>query len=226
MGNITVMHDKLPFRSESQEHGRSLTRSERVSAAIGAAVSAVLAERGMSGLTMDLVADRAGVGKAALYRRYRSREAMVVDVFCTAAEQEPALHDTGTLHGDLGAFLEQTVALLQGTIGLKIVPELFAAAHRDPDVGAALRGRLLRVRREAARAMLQRAVERHEISADADPDFLLDLVAGGLYWRIFVAGTLIEHRDVDALVEALVVLGNTTPAAFSGSTWASSTPAR
>ena len=186
---------------------RVLTRSERVSASIATAVTELLAERDLKDLTMDVVAERAGVGKAALYRRYPSKEVMAVDIFCVAAERFDPRFDSGDLRTDLGVFLRSTLRLLDGSIARRLVPELFAAAHRDPGIAAMIRERLLKTRRASALEMLRRGVKRGELDPDADADFLLDLLAGGFYWRIFVRGDEIRDRDIDAFVDALMELG-------------------
>jgi AcrR family transcriptional regulator len=186
---------------------RVLTRSEQVSAAISAAVVKLLAERDLKDLTMDLVADHAGVGKAALYRRYPSKEAMAVDIFCSTAERYDPQSDSGDLRTDLGVFLRSTLRLLNDSIARRIVPELFALGHRDPSIGAMLRERLLKTRRTRALEMLRRGVERGELDPAIDANFLLDILAGGFYWRIFVTGADIDDKDIDAFVDALLTLG-------------------
>lgn len=191
--------------------GRVLTRSEQVSAAIDAAVVELLTERDLSDLTMEAVAERARVGKAALYRRYHSKEAMVADIFCSAAEGDDPQPDSGDLRADLSVFLRSTLRLLDSSPARRVVPELFAAGHRDPEIGAMLRERLLRTRRARALTILERAIQRGELDSGIDANFLLDLIAGGFYWRLFVNGSGVVDQDINAFVDALLALGRAEP---------------
>ena len=80
-------------------------RSAEADIAILEAATAILAERGLAGMSMEEVAARAGVGKATVYRRWPSRGALALDAFMSEFRSQLPLPDTGTLRGDLLAAL-------------------------------------------------------------------------------------------------------------------------
>src|SRR5690606_20938492 len=98
----------------------------------------VLAEGGMSGLTMDAVAARAGVAKTTIYRRWDSKEAMVVDAVRRMAAPTSAI-DTGTLRGDLEALAGQMVRALAGTSAGRVIPAVVGALSHNAELAAAFR---------------------------------------------------------------------------------------
>src|SRR5579859_1576410 len=87
-------------------------REARIDAAVQEATRSLLAEVGYEGLTVDAVAARARVGKAAIYRRYRSKAEMAFAAAVHDLEIEPSA-DTGSLRGDL----RELVAIIAANIG-------------------------------------------------------------------------------------------------------------
>ena len=82
-------------------------------AILSAAVDA-LGEGGITGLSMDEIARRAGVGKATIYRRWASKEALILDALRHQAPAPDARH--GSLRGDLLAYTTAVVELLRRSI--------------------------------------------------------------------------------------------------------------
>jgi AcrR family transcriptional regulator len=130
--------------------------------AISAAVVQVLAEVGYSGFTMDEVAVAAGVGKAAIYRRWPSKGQLLAEHLERNSLQALRVTDTGSLRGDLIELMTSIAEFLTGPGGranrslisvLREDPELFAAYRRGPPVRGAA----------AVRTILERAVERGEM---------------------------------------------------------------
>jgi AcrR family transcriptional regulator len=94
---------------------RGRPRSEAADRAILRAATDLLAERGLAGMSMEEVAARAGVGKATVYRRWRSRGALALDAFMAEFQALQPLPDTGTLRGDLLAALRAWVRAVTRT---------------------------------------------------------------------------------------------------------------
>src|ERR1700691_1881023 len=95
----------IPPGGSGAAPGRGRPRSEAADRAILRAATELLAERGLAGMSMEEVAARAGVGKATIYRRWRSRGALALDAFMAEFQALQPLPDTGTLRGDLLAAL-------------------------------------------------------------------------------------------------------------------------
>src|ERR1700683_3103501 len=90
-------------------------RDVRADRAILEATLQLMAERGVRDLRMEDVADRAGVGKATIYRRYRSKDQLVSDAIATLVS-EIAIPDTGSTRADLMALMTQEVELYSGSL--------------------------------------------------------------------------------------------------------------
>src|SRR3954469_15131123 len=109
-------------------------RSARVRTAVLEAVEAVLGEQGYAAVTVDGVAERAGVHKTTVYRRWATKEALVADALRERSRVAVPIPDTGTLLGDLTALARSVATNIGSAEGTKMARTLFAAAVTDPDV--------------------------------------------------------------------------------------------
>lgn len=178
-------------------------RDPQVDRKIAEAALELFGEMGWAGFSMDAVARRAGVGKASLYLRWNSKEALLTDVVRGLATVADA--DTGTLRGDL-------VELAVQMLGLYTVPGRLAAlrlaleAEVIPSVAEEY-NRMKKSQILAARAMVRRGIERGELAPDAPVTVLLDTLSGGALMHILAAppdrrAELV--RDARAYAERLV----------------------
>jgi AcrR family transcriptional regulator len=167
--------------------GAAVLRPDKTEAIV-AAFFAELGERGYAGLTMDRVAAGAGVGKAALYRRWPSKHEMLVDLVGQYATQAVLPSDTGTLRADLLAVAEDAISVLANPLIRSVVQSLVVEARRSPDLAAVLTERFINPRREAGAEMFRRAVQRGEIAPDTNVELAQDLFGGPLYLRGAILG--------------------------------------
>lgn len=161
------------------------------------------AEVGYGALSLEAVARRAGVGKAALYRRWPSKLAMVCDRVEHVGIALAFSPDTGSFRGDVRALRRALCALLQDPLLRRILPDLHAEMNRTPELGAIIRGRLQTERRECGAAIVRRAIARGEIPADTDPEMFSD-TAGMLYWRIVATDGVVDEAYLEAFVDFVV----------------------
>ena len=197
---VSVMADHKPA-------GAAVLR-EDVTDAISRAAFEELAETGYARMTMEAVTRRAGVGKAALYRRWPAKDAMVIDLVSRAVSaytgHEAHAIDTGSLRGDVEAFLADTVAVLRHPLVSRIVPDLFAEAIRNnPALGHALRT-AGRARRSTATRLLRRAIDRAELPEDLDVDLALDLLAAPLQFRVLFTSMTVDDAYLSRLATAVL----------------------
>lgn len=180
-------------------------------AAILQATRELLATDGYARLTMDAVAERAGVGKAAIYRRHATKQEMVFAAAVHAAEPlDPA--DTGSLVGDLTALVEEIAVTMSGPASSAAALGLLADMGPETSLGARFRERFLVGELAGVERLLDRAVARGELPPPPDrPDVHVvhALVTGPIFTTLFL-----QHRDPLALAERL---GGLIAAALTGS---------
>jgi AcrR family transcriptional regulator len=195
------MTDAAPARRRPA--GAAVLQADKTEAIVEA-VFEELAESGYRGLSMDRVAARAGVGKAALYRRWSSKQTMLVEVVCRVATRAALPPDTGTLRADVRGFVDDALATLEHPLAPRVIADVLAEARRSPALADALTSAYRDPRRKAGAAMLRRAVERGELPADVDVDLALDLLAGPLYLRTVAASGPLDDTYAERLTDAFL----------------------
>jgi AcrR family transcriptional regulator len=184
-----------------------------VTSAITEAVLDELAEHGYGRLAMEVVAKRAGVGKSALYRRWASKEEMVLAVLADFSVPLADVPDTGSLAGDVRAFVAAVHGWLTHPRFSRILPDLVAESARSPALAAAGQAAIGERRRAYLITALRRAIDRGELAADLDLEMAADLLAAPIYWRLTVRGSTAEPGYLDTLTEfVLRALGARPPA--------------
>ncbi|MEQ0561849.1 TetR/AcrR family transcriptional regulator [Amycolatopsis sp. NEAU-NG30] len=172
-----------------------------VTQAITDAVLTELAEQGYGRLSMEAVAKRAGVGKSALYRRWRSKQEMITAVIAEFSVNRAGVEDTGSLRGDLRATMQAVLDWLTHPLFSRILPDLVAEGARNPETAESTRTSIGGPRRDLAEVMLRRAIDRGELPPDTDLELALDILAAPIYWRLVVRQAPVEPGYLDRLVE-------------------------
>ena len=187
-----------------QKKGRPATGGavlrQRVTEAITEAAFTELAEAGYARMSMEAVARRAGVGKAALYRRWPSKQAMVTELIrSTVTDALPPTPATGALHTDLRELLATFRSQLASPLLARIAAGLLAEASHDDALAQGLHTGVTAPRRAAARTILQGAIDRGELPVGLDLDLGTDLLIAPLAFRMLV----IQGRSDDEYLETL-----------------------
>ncbi|GAA1393077.1 TetR/AcrR family transcriptional regulator [Kitasatospora putterlickiae] len=164
------------------------------------ATLAVLAENGYGGLTTAAVAARAGVSTATLYRRWSSKEDLVIAAATTYAEDLTARPDTGTLEGDLRALLRDKALAMTGEGG-RLMRALIGEAAQITALAEALASAFLAPLHERVAEAVRRAAERGEIPPPEDADLLGDVVIGPVLSRFLLTPRLPDQVDARAREE-------------------------
>lgn len=191
---IAVKSDDVPRR------GRP--RSAAADDAILAATLDLAAEVGINRLSMDVLAARAGVSKTTIYRRWPSKEALVLHALKTAIR--PFDHvDTGSLKQDLDLYLGELVRRVQPGPMNDILPHLIETANLDPSVRESL-DEFVKLRRLPLMTIIERAVDRGELDADTDADLLIDSVIGPITYRRLLTREPIDDVFVQRLLSLVM----------------------
>jgi AcrR family transcriptional regulator len=189
--------------TEAPQRGRP--RSERARKAILEAASELLLARGLSAVSMDAVAERAGVSKATIYRWWPTKETLALDALYTEwAAARPHPRDTGSLRGDLLSLLRPWARLASSRPYGRVVAALLTEAQTDPAFAAEYRERFVEPRRQQAREIFRRAIERGEIPADTKVEVALDLLYGPLYHRLLHGHAPLNDRFVREVIDMVL----------------------
>ena len=163
----------------------------------------LLAEVGYEGLRLDAVANHARASKATLYRHWPGKAQLVADAvrLCRAAERE--CPDTGSLRGDLVAFMEIMAASMKSEDGPLFAGLVMAMLH-DPEFAAEMRG-LQESKQNTANAIRARAVARGELTPDSDPHLIEEIAPALMFMQCFARGEPLDERFISHLVDDILM---------------------
>ena len=178
-------------------------RDERADRAILSAALELIAEKGVHDLRVDDVAARAGVGKATIYRRYRSKDELITAAVAGLV-REIAVPDSGRTRADLLALMRGAVAVYRGSVEAAVMPSLVEAMGRDAQLARLVREGFLARRRAALRAVLERGIERGDLRGDLDVELALDVLGGPLFYRLLITGGPIDDQLAQGVVELIL----------------------
>lgn len=168
--------------------GRGRPRSKRSEDAIISATMRLLTQEGYARLTLSKVAARARASKSTIYRRWPTKEHLVVAAFNRWPVVVP--RDRGDLLSDLMDMYRQGLRVLYRPPSSAVMPALIAERARNPSL-AAVFDPVMERRREPVRIVLKRAVERGELPPGTDVELGVDALMGAAYLRMFfVSGDL------------------------------------
>ena len=192
---------------------RGRPRSEKASQAILEAAADLLLENGLAAVSMDAVAARAGVSKATIYRWWPTKETLALDALYHEWAAVPPPRDTGSLRGDLLSLLRPWVRLAGKRPYGRAIAALITEAQTNPEFAREYRERFLAPRRDLARAVLRRAIDRGEIPASTKIEVTLDLLYGPVYHRLLHGHAPLNDRFIRDVIDT--TLGGIMPPAPS-----------
>jgi AcrR family transcriptional regulator len=157
-----------------------------------------LADHGVAGLNVNDVAARAGVHETSIYRRWGTRDKLILDAVLDDSERSLPIPDTGRLRSDLIALLNELANYLTSPLGCALA-HVMAVAGRDPVTDDA-RAEFWRARRQVVQPIFERAIARGELPATTDCALLMETVSAPLHYR-----TLISHEPLDPAWQSRVI---------------------
>jgi AcrR family transcriptional regulator len=162
-----------------------------------------LADRGYSALSLEGVARRAGVNKTTLYRRWGTRENLVLEAMLERAGERISVPATGSLRRDL-LELARTAAANAATPEVAAMARAVAAESPRDGRLAAANSRFWAERLALDAVIVERAIERGEVRADADPSRVIEAVLGPIHLRLLLTGESVTPSFLEGIVDQVL----------------------
>lgn len=182
--------------------GRLGRRGAAVRAAVLDATLAELVEHGVDGLTIAAVAARAGVHETSIYRRWRTREDLIVDALLERSAAQIPTPDTGSVRRDLLELVRMVSMYLSTPIGHALV--LMGALTVADESLAQARASFIASRLAAMRMVVDRAIDRGELPAGTNARLVLEMLVAPLHVRTVLTGEPLTDTLPEQLVDVLL----------------------
>ncbi|MGE2833336.1 TetR/AcrR family transcriptional regulator [Mycobacterium sp. SMC-4] len=187
---------------------RGRPRSRVVHQSILEATRELLTEDGYTAITIDRVAERAGVGKQTVYRRWSSKSPLVAEAVSEVFGRGTAmlLPDTGDVAADLRTFMQDLAKFIATPRNVAVLRALAAAAADSPQDGASLYRELTAPQHDAVVQRLREGVRCGQLSNDIDTESVADALVGAFLYRILSrpADADTSYDVFDGLVHAML----------------------
>ncbi len=177
-------------------------RSARVRADVLRSTLEALAENGASGLTVSEIARRSGVHATSIQRRWGTLQNLTLDALLTYSQEQLPVPDTGNLRADMVALARLIAAYLNTPLGAALAHAM-ASVEQDPQL-AESRAQFWQTRYDVTRVIVDRAIDRHELTADTDHQLALELLVAPLHFRALLIRQPIEEDWIERMVDTLL----------------------
>jgi AcrR family transcriptional regulator len=178
-------------------------RDPGIDEAVLKAALGVFIARGYHKASLSEVARQAGVRTPAIYRRWRTKAALALDVY--AREHGPdALPDTGSIRDDLVELLKQRLRLARTPLFSRVLVPIVLESSADPAVHERLRRTVLDYRRQYIEARIRKAIAAGQLRSDSDPTILMNLLMGTVDLPLVFAQDLPDESEAPAIVGKLL----------------------
>jgi AcrR family transcriptional regulator len=185
-------------------------RAARVVEAVHGAAFSILDEVGYEQLQLPDVAERAGVNKTTVYRRWPTKVALVADLLSALMQSSVAAPDTGSIETDLEVLLTEVAEVLSSRAVRSVLRAAMTLSDDDPAVRQAQRD-FFGERFRLSGVIVERAVARGELPEAADPRRFLELAASPIYFRRLFAAEPVDRAEILQLVSATLRAHRETP---------------
>ncbi len=171
---------------------------------IRAALVRLLGEVGYGGLTMDALAQAAGVGKATIYRRWRTKQDLIVDSISDLGSVLAVPPDTGSLREDIRQFMHLLAETTRSPVGA-MLQSLVPAMQHHPELRAAYRTGPLTVWRAAYAQLWARAEARGEVVPGLAQSPMAETTSALIVQRWLLTGEPVDEEYADRVLDTVVM---------------------
>ncbi len=182
---------------------RGRPRDPRTRAAILVAARALLERGGLTAVTIEAIAQKAGVSRPTIYRYWPNAPAVAMAAFLDATGAADAARSPRAPLAALRAQLHALADAFAAPAG-RSVAAMVAAAQSETELAKAFRNEFIARNRDATRALLERCIADKAIKAPEDMEVTLDLVFGPLFYRLLMGHAPITRGFVDQLLDAVI----------------------
>jgi AcrR family transcriptional regulator len=191
-----------PARRGGARIGAGRPRQPGVEEAVFEAALNLLASRDYRQITMQTLAERAGVSRTTIYRRWPTKAGVVAAAVSSLYLDQAEVPDTGSLSEDLVAMLSEIYRVMADGDG-RVLEQLVRQSGQNPELVDVVRS-ILYARRRVSAMALNHAIARGELTPDIDQELLLDLLLGPLWFRLLVSGAPITPEEARSVVELVL----------------------
>lgn len=202
-GTFAAMPTPSPTVGDAEAQRRpGRPRSEAARRAILDAARELLIEEGFTRLRLEHVAARAGVGKATIYRRWASKEALTLDLLLELAAPHLEIADVGDTRAELRTAVRNPVdALTRSTFG-PVIRAMLSQIAGNPVIGDPFRASVVATRRAEVARVVDRGISRGDLRPDVDASIATELLVGPVYFRLAFGGAL-DPAFADRIADAV-----------------------
>jgi AcrR family transcriptional regulator len=192
------MSNKSPQAGLKRPRGRP--RSARARAAILAAAREILGEVGITGLTMEGIAARAGVGKPTIYREWPNAHAVAMAALMGAEVAPPKLAGAASAMSELKRQLRAVASVFASRTGRQVAI-MIASASGETELSKSFRNHFILARREEGRRIIARGIAERDLRVEIDVEIVLDMIYGPIFYRLLMGHGALDERFTDGVVE-------------------------
>lgn len=211
MTDLTAVADPAATAPAPRRASRGRPRSDDAHRRILNAARELLSEDGFDDLRLEHVAARAGVGKATIYRRWGSKEALAQALLAELAAPHIAVAQSDDTRTELLAAVVNPMRAVTETPFGPVIRALLSQIAVNPTLGDPFRATVVQARRDEIARVIARGIARGDLRPDADPEIATELLVGPVYFRLMFGGDLtldFANRVVDNVLRGYGAPGN------------------
>ncbi|WP_071394298.1 TetR/AcrR family transcriptional regulator [Bacillus tuaregi] len=186
-----------------KQHSPGRPRSAASETAILNATVDLLEESGYEALTIEAIAQRAGVGKSTIYRWWPNKASVVFDAFLTSTETSLYFLEHSTFRDNFRQQLQSLATILNSALGRTVVG-LVAGSGEDSEIAVAFHKEFLKSRREDAIRVIERAIVEAEIQYTTNMEIIADMFYGPIYYRLLIQKKVVDSTFIDTLLDQVM----------------------
>ncbi len=176
-------------------------QSTRTRTKVLQATRELLLEGGLKAATVDAISTRSGVSKATMYKHWANRTMIAIDAFAEYMSESVPVPDTGSTRSEMTNHLIQVGEFYASPAGA-IYAQLLAQTVSDQEARELLISRFLQGRRQVARLLWQRGLERGDVRSEIDVEVAIDVISGAVIFRLIAGHAPLDRAHLEAIADA------------------------